>query len=75
MGILIVVALFILILLVVSREQKKVDTIIIKRKEKKCPPHAWFTEEIRDEAGELVDTRLSCRHCGPYSEFVNKEMK
>jgi hypothetical protein len=37
----------------------------VVRKEKICPPHKWFSQEIRDAAGNKLYDRLVCEHCGP----------
>jgi hypothetical protein len=38
---------------------------IENRKEKRCPPHAWFSQEVRDSAGNKLFDRTVCKWCGP----------
>lgn len=37
----------------------------VVRKVKVCPPHQWFSQEIRDTAGNKLGDRLVCKLCGP----------
>lgn len=37
----------------------------VNRPEKRCPPHSWFSQEVRDTLGNKLSDRTVCKHCGP----------
>lgn len=32
----------------------------------KCPPHDWFSKELKDDKGEIQGYKLMCKKCGPH---------
>jgi hypothetical protein len=37
----------------------------VNRPEKRCPPHSWFSQEVRDTLGNKLGDRTVCKYCGP----------
>jgi hypothetical protein len=69
MATLLIIALIIYAVVGTASQAEKAERL----NKPKCPPHEWYTEEIKDDLGELQGTRLSCRKCGPYSEFLDRQ--
>lgn len=40
-------------------------------KEKNCPPHQWFWQDMVDKDGNKVGERMMCKLCGPLSKSLN----
>lgn len=40
--------------------------VVVKEIVKKCPPHKWFYQEIKDSEGVTHAWKIVCEHCGPY---------
>ena len=38
---------------------------MLSKLEKVCPPHKWRYDELKDEQGKVVRTRIVCDYCGP----------
>ena len=42
------------------------DDFIVVLKPKVCPPHQWRSQDVRDQEGKIVTSRLVCELCGPF---------
>jgi len=36
--------------------------------ERRCPPHKWRFEDIKDHDGVVHATKVICEHCGPMNK-------
>lgn len=74
MEFLLVLALIFVIAIIMPRPdaiKKQIDGKIVVVKEKHCPPHQWFWQEMVDKDGNKVGERMMCKLCGPLSKSLN----
>ena len=65
MELLLIIAFVLIVYAVTPRPKDLIGDIPASFEEKKCPPHAWRHDEIKDAAGNVIGWKLVCGHCGP----------
>ncbi len=75
MEFLFVIGIIILIAIVMPKPNLKEngfsDTLVIEKK--KCPPHQWFWQEIKDQDGNKQGERIVCKVCGPLRSSAGEQ--
>ena len=67
--------LFLLIMAAIAPRPTSFVNGPVQLKEKRCPPHKWSHDEVKNENGEVVSWKLVCAHCGPLApqEDIKRE--